>query len=70
MLMGIGFMPLNLWIYSRYWAALAVSVPYQNLLITLAASLVAAAIGYLITWRNPKAGLILSKVFKILRYTM
>ncbi len=70
MALGIGFMPLNLWIYSRYWAALAVSIPYKNLLITLVASLAAAAIGYVITWRKPKAGLILSKVCKILRCTM
>ncbi len=62
MALGIGLMPLNLWIYSRYWAATAVTIPYQNLLITLVASIISAAIGYLITWRKPKAGRILSKV--------
>ena len=60
--LALGIMPFNLWIYSRYWARLAVAVPYENLLITLVATVAPGVIGYLITWRKPKAGKVLAKV--------
>ncbi len=60
--LALGVMPLNLWIYTRYWANLAVAVPYRNLLVTLVATVIPAAVGYLVSWRKPKAGSVLSKV--------
>ena len=60
--LALGVMPLNLWIYTRYWEELAVAIPYRNLLITLTVTTVPAGLGYLVSWRLPKAGLILAKV--------
>ncbi len=62
LVLAIGIMPFNLWVYTRYWAKLAVAIPYVNLLITLVVTIVPGVVGYLIAWRKPKAGKILGKV--------
>ncbi len=68
LVLAMGMMPFNLWVYTRYWASLAVAIPYENLLITLAVTIVPGLIGYLITWRKPKAGMILGKVCIVFSY--
>ncbi len=60
--LALGVMPLNLWIYTRYWAKLAVAIPYKNLLVTLVATVIPASLGYLVLWRKPKAVSVLAKV--------
>ncbi len=63
-------MPFNVWVYTRYWANLAVAIPYENLLITLVVTIVPGVIGCLISWRKPKAGKILGKVGIVFNFTM
>lgn len=59
---GVGMMPLNLWIYSRSWTNDRASIPYLNIVIALNLIIVPVAIGMLILMKYPKAAKWIAKV--------
>ena len=60
---GIGMMPLNLFIYSRAFITVKLaSVPYVNIIIGLALILVPVAIGMLILRKLPKIARVIVNV--------
>ena len=68
-LASLGFMPLNLFIYTRSWTGHGVTIPYTNILITLVSILVPVAFGMLLRWKKPEwAKKILMVCFFLLYY--
>ncbi|KAK3608128.1 hypothetical protein CHS0354_004786 [Potamilus streckersoni] len=59
---GIGMMPLNLWIYTRSWTDQSTVVPYINIVIALFLIMVPVPIGMLILWKFPRAAVWVAKV--------
>nr|XP_002738674.2 PREDICTED: solute carrier family 10 member 6-like [Saccoglossus kowalevskii] len=53
-MIGIGMMPLNLYIYSRSWSDAAAAIPYIDIIISLTVLLVPCSIGMFILWKWPK----------------
>ena len=51
---GIGFMPLNLWLYSRRWTDTSTVVPYKNIIIALACLVLPVPVGMAILKKWPK----------------
>ena len=60
--LALGFMPLNLWIYSRSWTSRTTAVPYVRIVITLVTILIPTAAGMVIRWKKPTAARIIIKV--------
>ncbi|XP_022082464.1 ileal sodium/bile acid cotransporter-like [Acanthaster planci] len=50
---AMGMMPLNLFLYGRSWTSESVVIPYSNIAIALALTLVPVAAGMLIKYRKP-----------------
>jgi len=59
---AIGMMPLNLFIYSRAFTTVKLSVPYVKIIIGLALILVPVSIGMLILRKLPKIARVIVNV--------
>jgi sodium/bile acid cotransporter 2 len=59
---AIGMMPLNLFIYSRAFTTVKLSVPYVKIIIGLALILVPGSIGMLILRKLPKIARVIVNV--------
>ncbi|XP_077988517.1 ileal sodium/bile acid cotransporter-like [Glandiceps talaboti] len=65
-LLAIGMMPLNLFIYSRSWIEPGGDViPFVDIIISLVAIVVPAAIGCFIKYKFPKAATLITKVSSV-----
>lgn len=60
--LAIVFLPLNMWIYSRYWIDDMTQIPFANMVFTVLYLWVAVVIGYLIGWKWPKVTPYFTKV--------
>ncbi|KAK3608129.1 hypothetical protein CHS0354_004787 [Potamilus streckersoni] len=63
---GIGMMPLNLWIYTQSWTDQSTVVPYINIVIALFLVMVPVPIGMLILWKFPRAAVWVAKIGSVL----
>ncbi|XP_070559749.1 uncharacterized protein [Ptychodera flava] len=59
---GIGMMPLNLFLYSRTWAKAAALIPYVDIIVALVIILVPASLGMVINWKLPKWSDLIAKI--------
>ncbi|XP_077978233.1 uncharacterized protein LOC144433745 [Glandiceps talaboti] len=59
---GIGMMPLNLFIYSRSWAKAAAVIPYVDIIIALVVILIPGSLGMLIKFKLPKWSELIAKI--------
>ena len=53
-LVGIGLMPLNLFIYGRRWTDKNTTIPFVNIFLSLLFIIIPVAIGMLIRWKREK----------------
>ena len=60
--LALGMMPLNVWLYSRSWTDETLVIPYVNILISLAMTVVPAVVGIFIRWKWEKIALYIVKV--------
>lgn len=60
--LALGFMPLNIWVYSRSWTDEKLYVPYKNIIISLIMTVTPAAIGVFVRWKWEKIALTITKV--------
>ncbi|XP_077978223.1 ileal sodium/bile acid cotransporter-like [Glandiceps talaboti] len=67
-LIGIGMMPLNLFIYSRSWAKAAAVIPYVDIVIALTVILFPCAFGMLLRWKVPKVANVVAKVGSVIAF--
>ncbi|XP_077868697.1 uncharacterized protein LOC144359418 [Saccoglossus kowalevskii] len=59
---GIGMMPLNLFIYSRSWATSETVIPYVDIVVALVIILIPGTIGMFINWKWPKKAEVIAQV--------
>ncbi|XP_002738676.1 ileal sodium/bile acid cotransporter-like [Saccoglossus kowalevskii] len=64
--LGIGMMPLNLFIYSRSWAEAAAIIPYVDIAIALVIILCPCAFGMVINWKFPNVANWIAKISSVL----
>jgi sodium/bile acid cotransporter 2 len=62
--LAIGFLPLNMFIYTRYWTDedSMSDLPYVNMVFSMLYTWVAVAIGVVIAWKAPKHAKYVAKV--------
>ena len=62
--LAIGFLPLNMFIYTRYWTDedTVDDIPYGNMVFSMLYTWVAAAIGMVIAWKAKRAAKYVAKV--------
>ncbi|KAL3852234.1 hypothetical protein ACJMK2_015904 [Sinanodonta woodiana] len=63
---GIGMMPLNLWMYTRSWTDQSTVVSYINIIVALFLVMVPVPIGMLILWKFPRSAVWIAKIGSIL----
>ncbi|XP_071478997.1 ileal sodium/bile acid cotransporter-like [Diadema antillarum] len=51
-LAAVGMMPLNLFIYTRYWEQANIKIPYKDIALALALILIPVAVGFLIRYKK------------------
>ena len=66
--LAVGFLPLNMFIYSRYWIADSGKVPYVNMVVTVLYLWVAVILGYFVGRKWPRAVKYFTRV--IIHYIM
>ncbi len=59
---AIGFLPLNMFVYTRSWVGAITAIPYQNIVITIVATWLAVAMGVLVGWKAPRAAVYVARV--------
>ncbi|XP_077978199.1 ileal sodium/bile acid cotransporter-like [Glandiceps talaboti] len=65
-IIGIGMMPLNLFIYTRSWADAAAVIPYIDIVIALAILIFPCALGMFILKKWPRVAEIVAKIASII----
>ncbi|KAL3852235.1 hypothetical protein ACJMK2_015905 [Sinanodonta woodiana] len=65
---GVGMMPLNLWIYTRSWTDQSTVVPYINIVITLFLVIVPVPIGMVILWKFPRSAVLIAKIGSVVGF--
>ena len=53
--LAVGFLPLNMFIYSRFWIENMDNIPYVNMVVTVLYTWVAVVLGYLVGRKWPKS---------------
>ncbi|XP_045216889.2 ileal sodium/bile acid cotransporter-like [Mercenaria mercenaria] len=64
-LLALGMMPLNIWLYSRSWINEGLSIPYKNIIVSLAMTLGPATVGIFLRWKWEKIALVIVKIASI-----
>ncbi|KAJ8301611.1 hypothetical protein KUTeg_020598 [Tegillarca granosa] len=65
---GIGMMPLNLWIYSRSWTDKKAVIPYIGIVIALISILVPVSIGMVIEYKFPKPAKWITRIGSVIGF--
>ena len=65
--LAVGFLPLNMFIYSRYWTEDGGKVPYVNMVVTVLYLWVAVIVGFFIGRKWPRTVPYFTKVAYVVR---
>ena len=62
--LALGFLPLNMFIYTRSWVDETTAIPYVNMVITVLYLWVSVVLGYFVGRKWPKTIPYFTKVFE------